>query len=270
MTATAAFLPVTADELIGTGALLAINALISLALRLGVEKTLAVAVVRVAIQLAALGCAFKIVAATGSPLWAAVLALAMLVAAAHALAGRRSYRLAGWWSESLCLSTLIVVGGLASLLAIAALSRSDAWTHVQALAVLGLLLGHLATAVALVVDRLSSDVLQRRNAIETRLALGGSRFSALLPELRAAMRAAMMPVIAGMAGAGMGGVPEVMAGQILAGADPLTAAMFQLRVLLLVSAAVGAAVVMAGLGGAMLLTDARHRLRLDRLERRPA
>jgi putative ABC transport system permease protein len=268
MTATAAFVPVGAADLIGVGALLAINALISLTLRLGLEKTLALAVVRMALQLAALGYALKFVAAAGSPVWTAALALAMLAAASHTLMEQRTYRLAGWWSEGLCLSALTVVGGLASLLAVAALAQPDAWTPAQALAVLGLVLGHLATAVALVVDRLSNDVLQQRNAIEARLALGRSRFGALLPQLRVAMRAAMMPVIAGMAGAGMAGVPEVMAGHILAGADPLAAALLQVQILLLVGAAVTAAVLMAGLGGVVLLTDARHRLRLDRLEQR--
>ena len=268
MTAAAALLPIEAGDLISAGALLAVNALVVLTLRLGLERTLAVAVVRMALQLAALGYALKIVAAAGSPVWTAALALAMLAAASRALMEQRSYRLAGWWSDGLCLAALTVVGGLASLLAVAALLKPDAWTPVRALAVLGLLLGHLATAVALVVDRLSNDVLQQRSAIETRLALGGSRFGVLQPELRTAMRAAMVPVIAGTAGAGMAGIPEVMAGQILAGADPLAAAIFQVQIMLLLSAATSVAVLMAGLGGVVLLTDARHRLRLDRLSRR--
>lgn len=268
MTAAAASLPAAASDLFCAAALLAINALISLVLRLGLGMTLAVAVVRMGLQLAALGYALKVVAAAGSLAWTTALALAMLVAASRALMQQRSYRLAGWWSEGLCLVALTVVGGLASLLAVASLLKPDAWTPVQALAVLGLLLGHLATAVALVVDQLSNDVVQQRSAIETRLALGGSRFGALLPELRTSMRAAMMPVIAGMAGAGMAGIPELMAGQILAGVDPLAAALLQMQILLLVSSATGAAVLMAGIGSVVLLTDARHRLRLDRLSRR--
>jgi putative ABC transport system permease protein len=57
----------------------------------------------------------------------------------------------------------------------------------------------------------------------------------------------------------------MMTGQILAGADPFEAAKYQMLILLVLAGASTLGVLAAGLGGVMLLTDPRHRLRLDRL-----
>jgi putative ABC transport system permease protein len=57
----------------------------------------------------------------------------------------------------------------------------------------------------------------------------------------------------------------MMTGQILAGADPIEAMKYQVMILFLIAGATGIAVVLAGVAAVGLLTDDRHRLRLDRL-----
>jgi putative ABC transport system permease protein len=57
----------------------------------------------------------------------------------------------------------------------------------------------------------------------------------------------------------------MMTGQILAGADPVEAMKYQVMILFLIAGATGLAVVLAGIAAVALLTDERHRLRLDRL-----
>ncbi len=59
----------------------------------------------------------------------------------------------------------------------------------------------------------------------------------------------------------------MMTGQILSGVDPVSAAKYQVMIMFLISGATGLAVVAAGLGAVLLLTDERHRLRIERLEK---
>jgi putative ABC transport system permease protein len=68
-----------------------------------------------------------------------------------------------------------------------------------------------------------------------------------------------------MAATGVVSLPGMMTGQILAGIDPVSAAKYQVMIMFLIAGSTGIAVVGAGLGSVLLLTDERHRLRLDRL-----
>jgi len=57
----------------------------------------------------------------------------------------------------------------------------------------------------------------------------------------------------------------MMTGQILAGVEPVEAVKYQLLIMFLINGGTGLGLFVAVIGGARRLTDARHRLRLDRL-----
>jgi ABC-type iron transport system FetAB permease component len=59
--------------------------------------------------------------------------------------------------------------------------------------------------------------------------------------------------------------PGMMTGQILGGVPPAEAVKYQILVMFLIAGGTGLGAVTAVLGGVYRLTDARHRLRLDRL-----
>ena len=75
----------------------------------------------------------------------------------------------------------------------------------------------------------------------------------------------MMPLLNTMSVAGIVTLPGMMTGQILAGADPAEAAKYQIMIMLVLTGASGLGALAAAYGGVLLLTDSRHRLRLDRL-----
>ena len=85
------------------------------------------------------------------------------------------------------------------------------------------------------------------------------------PAIRAALRSAFMPIVNSMAATGLVALPGMMTGQILAGADPMEAVKYQILVMFLIAGGTCLGSVAAAYGGAWRLTDARHRLRLDRL-----
>jgi putative ABC transport system permease protein len=74
-----------------------------------------------------------------------------------------------------------------------------------------------------------------------------------------------MPIINSMAAIGLVSLPGMMTGQILAGIEPIDAVKYQLLIMFLIAGGTGLGTLTAVIGGARLLTDNRHRLRLDRI-----
>ena len=83
--------------------------------------------------------------------------------------------------------------------------------------------------------------------------------------LRLALRTGLMPILNAMAASGIVSLPGMMTGQILAGVDPIEATKYQIMIMFLIAGATALGVVIAGYAGVLLITDNRHRLRLDRL-----
>jgi putative ABC transport system permease protein len=83
--------------------------------------------------------------------------------------------------------------------------------------------------------------------------------------MQEALRRGLMPLINAMAATGVVSLPGMMTGQILAGVPPAEAVRYQLLIMFLIAGATGLGLFMAILAGAWRLTDARHRLRPDRL-----
>ena len=82
---------------------------------------------------------------------------------------------------------------------------------------------------------------------------GATPWEAAHPSIRDALRAGLIPTINSMAAVGIVFIPGMMAGQILAGADPVTATGYQIVVMLMVAAATALGSVIA-----LLLTYRRR------------
>ena len=80
------------------------------------------------------------------------------------------------------------------------------------------------------------------------------------------MRNGLIPIVNAMSAAGVVYLPGMMTGQILSGVEPIEAIKYQILVMFLIAGGTGVGVVLAVHAGAARLSDARHRLRLDRLE----
>lgn len=256
----------SSGDLALAGALLFLNGIISLAFGLRLQRSLAIAAARMVIQLSAVGFALKFVFAQASPYWTAFLALVMVGFAALELARRDTVRFRGWLARGLGAGTLLLVGAAATMYALLVVIRPEPWHSPRyALPVLGIVLGNVLTSVSLALQTLGDGVAQERAAIDARLALGAARLTAFRDIVRRSIRTAVMPLINTMAVAGAVTLPDMMAGQLLAGADPAEAAKFQIMILFVLAGASALAALGAALGGVFLLTDRRHRLRPERL-----
>ena len=163
---------------------------------------------------------------------------------------------------------LLLVGGVATIYAVAVVIGPEPWHAPRyVLPILGMVLGNVLTSVSLALQTLTEGVEQERAAIDARLALGATRFAAFGSVLRRSLRTATTPLLNTMAVTGVVTLPGMMAGQILAGADPAEAAKYQIMIMFILAGASGLGALSAALGSVLLLTDARHRLRPDRLVR---
>ena len=79
------------------------------------------------------------------------------------------------------------------------------------------------------------------------------------------MRTGMVPTVNAMSVTGLVSLPGMMTGQILAGVEPVEAVKYQILVMFLIGGGTALGVFAAVFFASQRLTDARHRLRLDRL-----
>jgi putative ABC transport system permease protein len=132
------------------------------------------------------------------------------------------------------------------------------------LPILGMVLGNTLTSASLVLQIIGEAAERERAAIEDRLALGATRFGAFSFVLSRALKTAMTPLLNTMSVAGVVALPGMMTGQVLAGADPIDAATYQIMIMFVLSGTSGLGALLAAVFSVLLLTDRRHRLRLDR------
>jgi len=249
------------------GALLLVLSLgLGAALRLGLTRRLTVAAVRMIVQLLLVGVVLDWVFSTRNP--AVILGIALLMAglAGVAAVNRTARRFPGVYWNSLV--TILAASFLVTGFALVGVLRVRPWFDPQYLIpLLGMLLGNALTGISLGLDRFMEGCAGGRGRVESLLALGATRWEAARHDVREAMRVALIPVVNSMMIMGVVSLPGMMTGQILAGADPGDAVRYQILIMFMIASCVG----LASLGVVLLayraLFDARHRLRLDRLDR---
>ena len=252
---------------LATAALLVIaNAGLSLLLQLNLARPLLIAAARMSVQLLLVGLVLTELFARVSLLWTGLIALVMVLFAGYEVHARQERRLQGIWGYGLGSTPMLLAAMLITLFALTTQLQPEPWYHPRyAIPLLGMILGNTMTGISLGLNTLSTNTHRERTAIETRLALGATRWQAFNTVIREALRSGFMPIINAMSATGLVSLPGMMTGQILAGAEPTLAVKYQLLIMFLIAGATGLGVLMAVFGGVYRLTDERHRLRLDRL-----
>lgn len=253
-------------DLAAASVFLLLNALFSVMLGLRLERQLLIASLRMVVQLLLIGLVLKTVFAIASPWLTLAVALVMTAFASREIRARQERRLRGVWGFGLGAATMAAAGMVVTVFALTLqLDPVPWWSPRYALPLFGMILGNTMTGVSLGLDTLHGAVHRERAAIEARLLLGRTRWEALGPVMRRALRSGFTPIVNAMAATGVVSLPGMMTGQILSGVDPREAVKYQLLVMFLIGGATGLGVLGAVLGSVWRLTDARHRLRLDRL-----
>jgi len=246
-------------------ALIVVNGAVSIALRLGMGKLLLLAAVRTVVQLTLIGFVLQWVFAIDR--WYVVLALlaVMTVIAGVSAVRRTEHRYAGIYANSLVMvwaSSWAMAAVAVSLI----LTDAGRWYEPQySIPLLGMILGNSLNGVSLGLNSFTQQLVDRRDQVELRLALGATRWEAAHGVVRQAVRTGMIPTINSMMVVGIVSLPGMMTGQLLAGVAPIDAVKYQIVIMFLIASATAAGTAGVVMLGYRRLFNRRHQFLFDRL-----
>jgi putative ABC transport system permease protein len=218
--------------------------ILSLRLSLGLERDLAVATVRTFLQLIALGLVLRWVFGVDSPWLVVGILILMMAAAAQTIVKRAPDAPPGILGSSMI--TMLLTGFTVTFAVTGLIIQVEPWYRAQyVIPIAGMVLGNSMNGIALSLERTFADLDSRAGEVLALTALGANPWEAAGDSVRVAIRAGLIPTINAMAAAGIVFIPGMMTGQVLAGADPLEAAYYQIVVMLMVSAATALGSVLA-------------------------
>ena len=96
---------------------------------------------------------------------------------------------------------------------------------------------------SLVLDRFTGELAANRSEIEAMLSVGGSPEQAINQYVSTSVYASVIPILDSIKSLGIVQIPGLMAGMIIAGANPIYAAQYQFVIMLMIFAAAGLTVV---------------------------
>ncbi|MGB0554578.1 MAG: ABC transporter permease [Alphaproteobacteria bacterium] len=246
--------------------LLIVDAGLSIWLGLKLQRRLLISAVRMALQLLMIALVLKGLFALASPAWTGLAALIMILFTGREAMARQNRRFHGLWGYGLGTTAMLTSSVLVTVFALTTQIRPDPWFDSRyAISILGMIHGNTMTGVSIGLQGLSSGAWTERRGIEAQLALGANRWEAMRGGGRKAMTAALTSIVNSMSASGIVFLPGMMTGQILASANPVEAVKYQTLIMFLITGGTGFGSIVAVYSGIARLTDARHRLRLDRL-----
>ncbi|MBT1171057.1 ABC transporter permease [Bifidobacterium sp. SO4] len=216
-------------------AMVAVAAGISELMRINIGKTLLWSACRALLQLCAMGFIIGYVIRANNVFLVFAVIAVMLVAAVQITLSRAKgipKGLAGPVLLSLTITMLLMISLVTELVV-----RPHPWYAPQLVVPLtGMLLGNTVSALAVGLSRFYESMNERRDEIDTLLALGSTAWEAARPSIVSSIRLGLLPTTATLASCGIVTIPGMMAGQVIAGGDPLEAAKYQFVVFAAIAA----------------------------------
>jgi putative ABC transport system permease protein len=247
--------------------LILISGLVSLLLQLGLERRLLVASVRTVVQLLLVGVVLQWIFNVGQWYVIAAMMLVMTLIAGGAAVQRTERRYRGIWLDSVI--SMWTSSWLVTAVALVAIVQVQPWYRPQySIPLLGMILGNTLNGIALGMDRLGAELVDKRHAVETLLALGATRWEAARATIQQAVRTGMLPTINAMMVVGLVSLPGMMTGQLLSGVEAVQAVLYQIVIMFLIATGTSLGTVSAVLLGYRRLFTADHQFLPGRLEKR--
>ena len=197
------------------------------------EREVLVALLRGIVQIVAVGSVLVLL--LQGPQWTSVFILAVMMLAAATIAARRARGIPGAFQVSFYGITL---GSGSVIILMTWLGVID--SKISSLIPVGsMLIANSMNTNALALDRFRGEVEAHVGQVEAGLALGAAPNNVVIPYVRAAVQASLIPRIDSLRSLGIVWIPGLMAGMVLAGSDPIYAAIYQFVVIAMIFAASG-------------------------------
>ena len=224
--------------------------------RLGLERSIAWAALRAAVQLSVVGLGLALVLADDAPLawsWAWVAAMVVI---GGVVVSRRVPTVPGLFGLTCGALALAVTASLGVVFGIGIFPLEPRTVVPSA----GMLLGNAIGSTVLAARRTLVELDEHRDQIEVRLSLGHDGATSVRPHVREALRTAVTPQIEQTKIVGLIALPGTMTGLLLAGVSAKDAVAVQLAVMFLILGSVAITSVIVGPGVARRLVSADQRL----------
>lgn len=223
-------------ELILATGFIAVAGVIALALQLGVTKSLWIASARTYLQLLGLGLVLGWVFSIDDPRLVVGIMLLMIAVATATIVRRAPDAPKG--SMWRAFASMALTGFTITFAVTGLVVHVEPWYLPRyVIPIAGMVIGNSMSGMALALERVFSDLDAREGEVLALTALGATPWEAARGSVRSALRAGMIPGINTLSAAGIVFIPGMMAGQVLAGADPMVAAPYQIVVMLMIATA---------------------------------
>ena len=193
----------------------------------------AVALVRGISQIIVVGLLLTLV--LGSAQWLTAFVLLGMMLGGTLIAAQRTKNIPGVLQvtmRSILLGAGLVIGGMVGLGVIDSAPAT-------LIPVGSIVIANAMNTTALALDRFRAEVEAHTGQIEAGLALGAAPTAVVAPYVLAAVQASLIPSINNLRSLGIVWIPGVMAGMVLAGSDPILAAIYQFVVVAVLFATAG-------------------------------
>lgn len=212
---------------------------LSKTLKLGLEKDTIIATIRSIVQLLIVGYLLQFVFHAEHFIYILLMVILMLVAAVENVRKKGFFIKGITWKVAL---TLIIIEVLTQGILIGLNITPPTAQYI--IPISGMVIGNSMVLSILFLNRFLAEVEAHDEETELILSLGGTPKQAIHTQLISSIRASMIPTIESQKTMGLVQLPGMMSGQIIAGADPVQAVMFQLLIvfLLLTTAAMSSVI----------------------------
>ncbi|CAH2031817.1 ABC transporter permease [Trichlorobacter ammonificans] len=228
--------------------------------RIGQEWQMIRASLRMVVQLIAVGYLLHVVFAVRNPGLVLLMLLVMALFSLQVLGSRVQHRMPRFY-RIVGSSLLAGCGGVTFVFCALVVGYTPWYDPRYLIPLAGMIVGNSMNGASLAAERLSSELHERRDEIETALCLGASSRQAAENAVRSAFRAALMPTVNTMAATGIVSLPGMMTGQILSGTAPILAVRYQIAIMCAITAAVAVTSFMILLQGHRQYFTSAHQLK---------
>jgi putative ABC transport system permease protein len=213
------------SSLIIASSLVLISLFFSYYQKLNLEKETIIGVIRAIVQLTIVGYLLNFIFGLKNPLFTTLLLLFMTTNASFNASKR------GKGIKNGFLISFIAIGiGAFITLFILVVSGAIKYEPYQIIPIGGMIISNAMVAIGLCYKQLLSNFKNKREEVETKLALGADILPSSIEIIRDAIKTGMLPTIDSMKTLGIVALPGMMTGLILAGTSPIEAVKFQILV----------------------------------------
>ena len=235
--------------------------ILSKTLRLDLEKDTIIATIRSIIQLLAVGYLLQFVFDSENMIYI-LLMIALMIGAATNNARKKGASIPGITWKLILTFSFVEILTQSILLGL----NITPPTAQYIIPISGMVIGNSMVLGILFLNRFTAEMASRREETELILSLGGTPKQAIHKQLNTSIQASTIPTIETQKTIGLVQLPGMMSGQIISGADPLQAVMFQLLILFLLLTTAVVTSIMLGYLSYPTLFNKRMQLLEERLE----